>query len=71
MNLSIETIGTAQESIEYSIHKISNFDYSYGRYDPDKHDFYRQCRQQSLEPLLKAQNELREYVKYLKELKNE
>lgn len=66
MELSIDVLSTLETSLKYSILKIENFDYSYGRHDPSQYQFYRQCRKEALEPLLKAKQELKLYRDSLK-----
>lgn len=66
MELSLDVLSTLETSLKYSILKIENFDYSYGHYDPNQSQFYRQCKKEALEPLIKAKQELKLYRESLK-----
>ena len=54
-----EVIQTILESLRYSKHKIQEFDYSYGHYEPEQAASYAKMRHDALVPLEAAERAIR------------
>jgi hypothetical protein len=52
--MDIRALQTALTSLQYSKRRISEYDYSFGHYQPENHAEYEKTRRESLAPIEEA-----------------